>query len=428
MSRVTQAKLTTNQKRSFFAAWGGIVLDGVDSFIFALVLVPAMKELLPKSGIAATPGNLGAYGSILFSVFLIGWGMASLWGPLADRFGRVKTMMLAVLCYSLFTFLGCLAQDVWQLAIFRMLAGFGVGGEFVGAATLVAEELPENRRLQGAGFLNSGYYVGTFIAAALNYSIGAHYGWRAMFMVGGVPALFVAWIRYGVHEPAKWKNRVQSVGVVTAKQAFMALFTPEYRTRTIVNCTLCLVSMIGLWAGTVYAPGAVTQVAIRDGYSAKDAAQIASWATMLLSTGTVLACLSMHFLADGLGRRGAVAFFFSLMAISISVGFGYAFYLPHGALGIFITCLFFVGVGGGSFPVYLAWLPEQYRTECRGSAIALAFGIGRFVAAGATFLVGMGVAAYGSLGVPVALTSLAFVLGLFLIKFSVETKGQPLPE
>ena len=134
---MTQTKLTTNQKRSLFAAWGGIVLDGVDSFIFALVLVPAMKELLPKSGIAATPGNLGAYGSILFSVFLIGWGMASLWGPLADRFGRVKTMMLAVLCYSLFTFLGCLAQDVWQLAVFRMLAGFGVGGEFVGAATLV---------------------------------------------------------------------------------------------------------------------------------------------------------------------------------------------------------------------------------------------------------------------------------------------------
>ena len=309
-----------------------------------------------------------------------------------------------------------------------MLVGFGVGGEFVGAATLVAGEMPENRRLQGAGFLNSGYYVGTFIAAALNYTIGAHYGWRAMFMIGGVPALFVAWIRYGVHEPEKWKNRMKSAGVVSAKQSFLALFTPEYRTRTIINCTLALVSMIGLWAGTVYAPGAVTQVAMRDGYSPKDAAQIASWATMLLSTGTVIACLSMHLLAERLGRRGAVAFFFSLMAVSISVGFGWAFYLPHGALGIFITCLFFVGIGGGSFPVYLAWLPEQYRTECRGSAIALAFGIGRFVAAGATFLVGMGVAAYGSLGVPVALTSIAFVLGLFLVRFAVETKGQPLPE
>src|SRR4051794_41137973 len=189
----------------------------MDSFIFALVLVPAMRELLPKSGIAATTANLGSYGSILFAVFLIGWGMASLWGPLADRFGRVHTMMLAVLCYSIFTFLGCIAQNVWQLALFRVLAGFGIGGEFVGAATLVAEELPENRRLAGAGFLNSGYYVGTFLAAALNYFIGAHYGWRAMFVTGGVPALFVAWIRYGVREPERWTKRIRT-GEVTARK------------------------------------------------------------------------------------------------------------------------------------------------------------------------------------------------------------------
>jgi MFS family permease len=420
--------VTGNQKRSLFAAWGGIVLDGMDSFIFALVLVPAMKELLPKSGIVATTATLGTYGSLLFSVFLIGWGLSSLWGPLADRFGRVRTMMLAVLCYSLFTFLGCVAQNVWQLAIFRMFAGFGVGGEFVGAATLVAEELPENRRLQGAGFLNSAYYTGTFIAAALNYGIGAQYGWRAMFVVGGLPALFVAWIRYGVHEPERWKKHIQTASRVSARQSFMGLFTPEYRVRTVITCCLALISMIGLWAGTVYAPGAVTQVALREGYNAKQAAQIASWATMLLSAGTILACLTMHLMARSIGRRGAVGVFFAIMAVSVATGFGYAFYLTHNALAAFITCLFFVGIGGGSFSVYLAWIPEQYRTECRGSALALAFGMGRFVAAGATFLVGMGVAAYGSIGVPVALTSLAFVAGLFLLRFAVETRDQLLPD
>ena len=100
-------KLTPNQIRGFWAAWGGWALDGMDSFIYALVLVPAMKEILPRSGIEPTPGNLGYFGSILFSMFLIGWGLAFLWGPLADRFGRVRALMLAVLCYSLFTFLGC---------------------------------------------------------------------------------------------------------------------------------------------------------------------------------------------------------------------------------------------------------------------------------------------------------------------------------
>ena len=145
--------LTPNQRLGFWAAWGGLALDGMDSFIYALVLVPAMRDLLPRSGIEATVGNLGFYGSILFSVFLIGWGCAFLWGPIADRFGRVRALILAILCYSAFTFLGCIAQNIWQLGVFRFLAGFGVGGEFVGAAIFVAEELPGRRRVTGADSL-----------------------------------------------------------------------------------------------------------------------------------------------------------------------------------------------------------------------------------------------------------------------------------
>src|SRR5579885_509994 len=108
------APLTAAQKRGFWAAWAGWALDGMDSFIYALVLVPAMREILPRSGIPATAGNLGYFGSLLFAVFLVGWGCAFLWGPLADRFGRVRTLSLTILCYSLFTFLGAVAQQVWQ--------------------------------------------------------------------------------------------------------------------------------------------------------------------------------------------------------------------------------------------------------------------------------------------------------------------------
>jgi MFS family permease len=419
--------LTRNQIRGLFASWAGVVLDGVDSFIYALVLVPAMRDLLPASGIEPSAGNLGYYGSILFSSFLIGWGFAFLWGPLADRFGRIRTLMLAILCYSVFTFLGAVARNWWELALFRLLAGFGVGGEFVGAATFVAEELPENRRVMGAGIMNSGYYVGTFIAAALNYTVGAHFGWRAMFAIGILPALFIAYVRKNVQEPARWRNRRAEIGVWKARDSFLALFSPEYRSRTILNCVFLLISMIGLWAGSVYAPGAVTQVAVRDGHAAAEAARITSWATMLLATGTIIACLTMPVLADRLGRRGAVAFFYVIMAIFIATGFGYAFYLPSNALRVFIPCLFFVGLGGGSFAVYWVWMAEQYRTECRGSALAFATCIGRFVAAGATFLVGLGVSRYGSIGVPVATTALAFVIGLLILPVSEETRGKGLP-
>ena len=399
----------------------------MDSFIYALVLVPAMREVLPASGIPASTGNLGFYGSILFAVFLVGWGCAFLWGPFADRFGRVRSLILAILCYSLFTFLGSAAHNVWQLGAFRLLAGFGVGGEFVGATAFIAEEMPDHRRVSGAAWLNSAYYLGTFIAAGLNYLIGARYGWRAMFVAGGAPALFVAFIRLGVHEPERWKKRIADTGGWTARDSLLALFSAEYRQRTLVNCLFLLISMIGLWAGSVYAPGAVTEVAIREGYTAADAARIASWATMLLAVGTILGCLLMPPLANRFGRRGAVACFYAVMAASIAFSFGYAFYLPHGALAFLIPSLFFVGVGGASFSVYLAWLPEQYRTECRASAIAFATSIGRFAAAGATFLVGAGISAYGSIGIPVAATSVAFALGLLVVPLGVETKGQPLP-
>lgn len=420
--------LSKNQIRGFVASWMGVMLDGVDSFIYALVLVPAMKEILPESGIEATPGNLGYYGSILFSMFLIGWGLAFLWGPLADRFGRVRSLMLAVLCYSLFTLLGCTAHSIWELGIYRLLAGFGVGGEFVGAATFIAEELPEERRVVGAGVFNSGYYVGTFVAAGLNYTIGARFGWRAMFVMGGLPALLIAWIRSNVEEPERWQLRRKEIGGWTARDSFFALFSKQYRRITVLNCVLWMVSMIGLWAGSVYAPGAVTQVALRDGYSAADAARIASRATMLLATGTIIGCLCMPLFAGRIGRRGALAVYFALMAISISSGFGYAFYLPGHALQVFLPCLFLVGLGGGNFSVYWVWMPEQYHTECRGSALAFASCVGRFVAAGATFLVGIGISHFGSIGAPVALTSVAFALGLLVIPFTRETMGQSLPE
>src|ERR1700677_1316248 len=198
--------LTKNQVRGFWASWAGWALDGMDSFIYALVLVPAMRELLPKSGIPATPANTGFYGGLLFALFLVGWGMALVWGPVADRFGRVRTLALTILCYSLFTFLAAFGHNIWEVAICRLLAGVGIGGEWAMGGTFVAEEWPEDRRKMGAGLMHTGYYVGIFLAALGNYTIGARFGWRAMFVVGGLPALLLAWVRHGVSEPAAWKK------------------------------------------------------------------------------------------------------------------------------------------------------------------------------------------------------------------------------
>jgi len=416
--------LTKNQVRGFWAAWGGWALDGMDSFIYALVLVPALTELLPRSGIPATPGNIGYYGGVLFALFLVGWGLSMLWGPLADRFGRVRTLMLTILCYSIFTFAGALATGVWQLAIFRLLAGIGIGGEWSMGGTFLAEEWPEERRTMGAGYMHTGYYFGIFLAAIANYVIGANFGWRWMFAFGGTPALFVSFIRWGVREPKRWEAKAASVKM---HHAFLALFSPLYRRRTILNSVYLLVSIVGLWAGSVYVPASVTQLALRAGMTAPQGARLASWATMLLAVGTIIGCVILPMIAEWIGRRATLGLFFVVMFFSISVGFGYIFYLPQGALGWFIVCLFFLGIGGANFAMYTLWLPEQYTTECRASAFAFATSVGRFAGAGITFLVGAGVAHYQTIGTPVALTSLAFLVGLLLVPFGEETKGKPLP-
>lgn len=425
-SSARPTSLTGNQIRGFIASWGGWALDGMDSFIYALVLVPAMRELLPASGLDPSPANLGYYGGLLFALFLIGWGFAFLWGPIGDRFGRVRTLMLTILCYSVFTFLGALAANVWQLAAFRFLAGLGIGGEWALGGILIAEQLPEHRRKSGAGLMHTGYYVGIFLAAILNYTIGAEYGWRAMFAAGGAPALLVGFIRFGVKEPERWQHAAQHVQGLA--KPLLELFSPALRRRTILNSFYLLISMTGLWAGSVYVPSSVTQLATRAGYDAAQAARLASWATMLLSAATMVGCLIMTPLAERIGRRATLGVFFALMLVSIAVGFGYVFYLPTHALEWFFASMIILGLGGANFAVYTLWLPEQYPTECRASAFAFATSSGRFVASGATFLVGAAIAHYQTIGTPVAFTSLAFLAGLALLPLGVETKGKPLPE
>src|SRR5436309_5998393 len=166
---------------------------------------------------------------------------------------------------------------------------------------------------------------------------------------------------------------------------------------------------------------------MKAGFSEAEAVMLASYGTMILSIGTIIGCLVLPILAEKFGRRFTLAIYFALMAAFISLGFGYVFYLQTHALAWFMICLFWLGVGGANFAMYTLWLPEQYRTECRASAFAFATSIGRFAGAGITFLVGAGVSYYHTIGTPVALTSLGFLLGLAFLPFVVETKGAPLP-
>ena len=121
-----------------------------------------------------------------------------------------------------------------------------------------------------------------------------------------------------------------------------------------------------------------------------------------------------------------MALYFVSLGVAVAIAFGYVFYQPM-ALGMFFVLIFFLGIGGANFAMYTLWLPEQYSTECRASAFAFATSVGRFAGAGITFLVGAGVGHYHTIGIPVAMTSVAFLIGLILLPFGVETRGKALP-
>jgi MFS family permease len=414
--------LNGEQIRGFWAAWFGWTLDGMDSIIYALVLVPALTELLPKSGITVTPAHIGLAGSILFALFLVGWGLSFIWGPIADRFGRTRVLAATIFGYALFTGLAAMSQNVWELGLFRLLAGIGIGGEWALAGTYVAESWPEDRRKMGAGYLQTGYYAGFFIAAALNFTVGAHYGWRAMFLCGLVPVVVSIYTILKVREPEKWSH----AGKPVQRSPLSEIFHPQYRRRTLVNSVLLTVAIIGLWAGAVYEPAAIIQLALKEGMTHIQAVHMASIGTGILSIGTILGCLALPMLAERFGRKSTLSLYFLGMAVCIVVSFGWAFYLP-GGLKVFIATLFFLGFFGGNFAMFSLWLPEQYETRVRATAFAFNTSIGRFLGAAVNFVLAAAVSSMGTLGTPVAWTALAFVAGLLVIPFALETRGETLP-
>jgi len=425
---VTRTKLNRSQITGFWGAWTGWTLDGMDSVIYALVLSPALTELLPKSGIKPTPATIGLAGSTLFGLFLVGWGLSMIWGPIADKFGRTRVLAATIFVYAIFTGAAAMSQTVWQLGLFRLLAGIGIGGEWALAGTYVAEAWPEDRRKMGAGYLQTGYYAGFFLASALNYTVGAHYGWRAMFWCGLTPVVVALMVLLRVKEPERWQQKAK-VKAVGGLSSLRRIFSAPYTRRTLVNTVLLAAAICGLWAGAVYAPTAIINLAKRAGMVQADAVRTSSLGMGLLSLGTILGCLAVPLLAERIGRKRTLAFYFLGMFICILLSFGWAFYLPQG-LYPFITVLFFLGFFGGNFAVFSLWLPEQYGTTVRATAFAFTTSFGRFIAAGVNFLIGGMVRNMGTLGLgkPVAFTAIAFAIGLLVIPFAEETLGKVLPD
>src|SRR5277367_1816437 len=269
----------------FWATWFGWMLDGFDSSVYGYVLVGALSELLPASGIQATPANIGLYGGLLFSIFMLGWACSMVWGWAADRYGRVRIMCWTVLVYSVFTALCGLSTGIVMFALFRFVAGFGIGGEWAAGTPLLQESVPENIRVRLAGWLHTATPTGLFLAAFVTLVAGNLLGWRGMFFLGILPALLIAYLRSNIPEPVRARS---SAGTAAS---FSALFA-KHQARTTWAAALMMACIIfGLWSSNFWAPTVIATRLAASGATPAHAQQMGAVAGLVTNVGTLIGCL-----------------------------------------------------------------------------------------------------------------------------------------
>ncbi len=410
-------------------AWLGWVFDSMDATIYALVLHPALRDLLAGPAGGAVPTEIILkYGGIIFSIFLIGWAVGGiLFGIVADRFGRTRTLIVTILLYAVFTGLAALSATWWQLALYRFLTALGIGGEWAAGAALVAEVWPEQKRAKAAGALQSAWAAGFLMAALLNLLL-RHQSWRLLFLAGIAPAILALLVRRCVKEPDRWvraRARELECGAgVRQRSRLPELFKPGRLRATLAGSGLALVAVFGLWGATNWTPELIRSLADLRGLNAADLALRVSWAAMLLNVGALGGYLSFGPLADRFGRRAV----FALMCAGSLVMLPLTFLAPHsyGQVLLLLPLLGFFNNGIFSgFPIYL---PELYPTSIRATGAGFCFNAGRVLASTGPFLTGFLVTRLGSFGRAASAIALIYLVGLVILVFAPETKGKPLPE
>ncbi len=418
--------VTPYQWLVLLVAWLGWVFDSMDSTIYALVLQPALHDLLPSPGGGpVTSDVIGWYGGIIFSIFLIGWAIGGvLFGVLADYFGRTKTLVFTILIYAVFTGLAALSQTWWELALFRFLTALGIGGEWAAGAALVAEVWPENKRAKAAGILQSAWAGGFLLAAIISLFL-RNFGWRPMFVVGVVPALVALLVRWQVREPERWvkahAEERQSGNVRRRKLA--ELFAPGLARSTLVGSGLAFVAVFGLWGATNWTPTLIRALPDLHGLGAAELTSRVSYATMLLNVGALAGYLSFGPLADRVGRRRV----FALMCLGSLVMLPVTFVTPRTYTEVLLLLPLLGFFNNGIFSGFAIYLPELYPTRIRATGAGFCFNIGRLLASVGPFATGYLVTTLGSFGLAVCVVALIYLVGLLILPFAPETKGQPLP-
>ena len=410
--------------RVFAATWLGWMLDGFDNALYIFVIVPALSELLPASGIALSPARIGQFGGLMFSVFMLGWACSMVWGWCADRFGRVPALIATILLYSIFTGLCGLAPGVLSFGIFRFLTGFGIGGEWAAGAPLLQESVPEAQRERLSGWLHTGTPVGFLLASAAAFFLLPLVGWRGLFIIGAAPALLTIWLRWGVKESPRWlEQRALRLG----RPKLAELFRGGQARSTWAAAAMMTCLILGLWSSTFWIPTLVITWMTADGSTMAEAQRIGSATGFLSSAGSLVGCFAMPWIVRGLNRRRMTAVLFFLGSLVCNVIAYYGFAVRVHSFSLFLVMLPLLGFfTNGVFALFTIWLPEMFPTSHRALGSGFAFSFGRIFGALGPTMIGLIAGLLHSYPIAISLVSMIYLVGLPFIFMAPETANRPL--
>lgn len=396
----------------FVGCWLGGIFDGMDSNLFPVLVPNIMKDLLGTTDKIVVSQNA----SVITAVYLLGWTAGGiLIGLIGDKLGRVKSMVLSILLYSIFTGLVGLCQDIWQLGACRFLTGLGIGGELVSISTLLSEVWPERSRAFAVGALITSYQAGVLLSGLVTQAIP---DWRMAFFVGALPALLALLLRMNLKEPEKWQQA--KADDAEQKLPLLRIFESQFRKNLIIGSLAFAGLLVGYWASLVWVPTWIQDLLGPDHVGTEK-----STATIYHSILGIAGCLSSGILANYIGRRftiltGAIGAFLSCLFMFKTLhSFSDMVYVGHSSLG------FFTGMLQGVIYIYL---PELFPTILRATAVGFCLNAGRIAAAFAALNVGTLVKLLGGYDDAAMAFAYAFLLSALIFFVAPETRGQTLPE
>jgi MFS family permease len=413
------------------------MFDGFEAYALILTVGVALHQLLPP----AQHSQIPAYAGAIIATTLCGWAVGGmLAGILADYIGRKRTMIFAILTYSIMTGLSAFSWDWISFAVFRFLAGLAIGSEWVTGTSMTAEFWPDRARGKGSGLFQSGFGIGFFLASVTWLFVGATGpgAWRAMYLIGVLPALLTFWIRRAIPESALWeKANEQRVAAIarerlghgtTAEDRALTRFTlldlfttPAIRNRTIIAFLMATTSAVGFWGISTWVPPYIGSLAARAGFSAP---RWASFTGMAYNAGSIAGYIGLGFLADAFGRKPVTLAFFAFSLLFTPV----LFLWTHD-LHLLLVVAAIVGLfGSGQITWMSVWLPELYPTRMRATGVGFIFNGPRLLAAGGTLMAGKLIVKFGGYENAAMIVATIYLLGLAAGPFLPETRGKPLPE